>query len=725
MASSFFESPEASPILSKLESIKFDFLDKSGKVKDDIFDSFDSSTLQEWLSSHDIKDVSDNALAEAKKHKQWLFEDIKDYIESSKDSANAFIGKGKEYFEQNAEVIQSAVSGATNKAANKAGDVADQASDATENFKDTAEEVKQHIEENAEAAMNGDEEAIDSAASYAGFTGSEVEEVKETLKDVTDTVGDHTKKAKEYIATNSVGDILSDATEAIKDPKGAVEKAASYAGVTGTQAENIKETLKDATEAIGKKAQDAKDYVANHDAGEIKDQVVNQAKYVKDSVQENIKAAVNGDQDNIIDKAASYLDVTGTKADDIKETVAAVADNLGEKAQQAKDFVADKVASGSDSEHEFIRNIASKFNAYKEKVDEATATKAAGDSLLLDTFHNLLGEFESQLSSVGVSAKTYYKEAKEYANVFLQDLTTRADEDIQKLRSEADKKIKEINSNAEAKAKKSKKNADKIRQDAAEQVKQVTSNLDKNIADLSSKLEKDSGDIIAQLDTILKHAKDTIYKDSSDDNKTKEKKKEPVFSDEVTSPDKWSESRLAKYLKLRGTDPSDHTPSEVLEAVKDIYSDVESTGDFSIFLDAWNDSELKKILKNANKSVKGTREEIIDRVSEVYKETMDSLSEHADVRQKETRQLVDVLKRKSFDSFDSWSTEDLKEYLKSYGAKTSGKHSDLVNAAKDNYYHFVYGYRNDRATGIGALAENVKFRIKDFFNTFNFTHNDL
>lgn len=103
MGSLFFQESKADKIKKHLEAIGYEVTDSAGQIKDDIIESFDQQSLQDWLEAHGIHEKAEQTLETAKEHKDWLLEDIRDYAEQGQEASKKIIDKGKEYYEQGAE----------------------------------------------------------------------------------------------------------------------------------------------------------------------------------------------------------------------------------------------------------------------------------------------------------------------------------------------------------------------------------------------------------------------------------------------------------------------------------------------------------------------------------------------------------------------------------------------------------------------------------------------
>lgn len=351
-------------------------------------------------------------------------------------------------------------------------------------------------------------------------------------------------------------------------------------------------------------------------------------------------------------------------------------------------------------------------------------TAESVNSLLQDTFDSLLREFESRIERDNGNIDTYINDAQDFANAFIKDLDDQTEEDIGHLYEEAEAKISGYRANSDH----------KDISEVEESIRLVSEHLEKQIEGLSAQKEIEAEKIQTKLNNFIIAAEksslqdlDSVprignsasshHKNSKNPDQPQKKKKNnhklPEFTTFVTRPTYWRTERLEKYLRLRGFDTFGYKRDELLEIVLGVYKNAESNSKFAVILDSWSSSDLKQILNNANEDASGSREELLDRVSEVYADIATALSQQPETRQKKINEIVDVLKKKSFDNFKGWEPRELREYLDSYGARTDSDYYTLIEAAKDNYYHFIYGFATSRDDG----AVTVWGCIVSFFNS--------
>lgn len=124
LASLFFEDSKSDKIKNNLANIGYEVLDAAGTVKDSVFESFDKDSINDWLAAHNVYDAGNDFLEVAKKHKDWLLEDIQDYVDSGSDEAHKFIGKGKQFYEAKAAQATSAAAAASSSVSESAAHIA-------------------------------------------------------------------------------------------------------------------------------------------------------------------------------------------------------------------------------------------------------------------------------------------------------------------------------------------------------------------------------------------------------------------------------------------------------------------------------------------------------------------------------------------------------------------------------------------------------------------------
>lgn len=100
---SHFLERERISLLSQLKLMDRQLYDKNGELKEDVFDSWNTSDLEKWLQSHEIP-IQDNMIKShgylvrlAEKHRDLLKDDINWYLSTAKRKSSPFLEKTPEY----------------------------------------------------------------------------------------------------------------------------------------------------------------------------------------------------------------------------------------------------------------------------------------------------------------------------------------------------------------------------------------------------------------------------------------------------------------------------------------------------------------------------------------------------------------------------------------------------------------------------------------------------
>ena len=608
LASDFFQSTDSDKIKSQLQSIGYEVLDTAGSVKDSVIDSLDPESLKSWLKSHNVEDVGSDYLAEAKKHKDWLLDDIKNYVDSAQDTANAFISKNKEFYEQNAAKVQEAAGSA-------AEDAKDYAADKVAGFKDAAGNIYDSVVEKAGEVKDG---IIDSVKDFQGDFEHRAEDGHERVVHIKDAVVDKVGEIKDNIV-DSVKHHEYDAELRAHEGHDSVKHAA----------ENVQDFAKDRAEDV-------------HDAAEnVKKHAENQKEHVKDA------------------------------ASDAK--------------QHVKEHVDDAVDAASDAK----QNV-------KYHVDDAVDAAA-------DAADNVKARVKGKMSDFQAKAEYRWEDAEE---VFMDSLNS-VENGAKDIKDNVENKVKDAKDNTEKKIKDAKKDAENkakgAKDDAADKVDDAKEFVAENAANAKEAVE---------------NAKDNVADKA-------QKAKDYVYENFVTTTDKWSDDRLRKYLVSRGVDAKHSSREEMLETIQSVFGGIVSTTHVDALLDSWSAQDLKKVLKNAGAKYEGTRQELVERVSQIYTETVQAESQTEDELKYNIEKFIEQMKSKNNAHFERWNIDDLKEYLKSYGASVDGTREQLIEAAKDNYHHYINGIQSDRPKGIHAAIDSVKNYYHSLLSSLNFVKSDL
>lgn len=158
---------------------------------------------------------------------------------------------------------------------------------------------------------------------------------------------------------------------------------------------------------------------------------------------------------------------------------------------------------------------------------------------------------------------------------------------------------------------------------------------------------------------------------------------------------KWSDSKIKEFLDARGIAVPQHYTRDQLVALvarSKYNSPINFSGPSGKFwFDGWTRDELIKKLQLVGESIEGTRKELSERLYSSYAKAYESGSKQGNQAADSTKETVDGWKEATVDSFHKWSIEDLKDYLADFGSEVSGTRDNLVSAAKNNYYYFIYG----------------------------------
>ncbi|MBQ5153903.1 hypothetical protein EGM85_11665 [Macrococcus caseolyticus] len=158
---------------------------------------------------------------------------------------------------------------------------------------------------------------------------------------------------------------------------------------------------------------------------------------------------------------------------------------------------------------------------------------------------------------------------------------------------------------------------------------------------------------------------------------------------------KWSDSKLKEFLDARGVPvPQKYTRDQLVALVarSKYNSPINFNGPSGKYwFDSWTRDELVKKLQSVGESIEGTRKELSERVYSSYSKAYDLGKKQGGQTADSVKETVDGWKEATADSFQSWSIDDLKDYLAEFGSEVSGTKDSLVSAAKSNYYYFVHG----------------------------------
>lgn len=202
---------------------------------------------------------------------------------------------------------------------------------------------------------------------------------------------------------------------------------------------------------------------------------------------------------------------------------------------------------------------------------------------------------------------------------------------------------------------------------------------------------------------VVKGYSDSI-KDKLDDVYVNVKGNMPLpdqsFSPTAPPPRNWKTDRLRLYLLVRGVDPSHYTNEEMVGIATLILGNVEASGRFEIILDSWPEFRLESMAGDVKTN---SRFKLVESAAMKFNETVEKMHKDERLREQYVHKTIESTKDKVLDNFNDWSEYDLAMYLDSYGAQYAGY--SIVEVAKDNYYHFVHGFHNNRPNFMNSIPK--------------------
>lgn len=199
----------------------------------------------------------------------------------------------------------------------------------------------------------------------------------------------------------------------------------------------------------------------------------------------------------------------------------------------------------------------------------------------------------------------------------------------------------------------------------------------------------------------------------------------------------WSDSKIKEFLDARGVAVPQGSTRNQLNAlaarVKHSLPVNVNGPSGHYWFDGWSREELVKKLEETGESIEGSRKELADRLQKAYvksyyegasqgQKAADQIStkfediksateEYASEASDKIRAKFGEWKEATIDSFNSWSVDDLKEYLQEFGTEVGEAKDKLVEAASDNYHYFVYGEVPPK-----TFSEKIKKHLSDHFS---------
>ncbi|SCV01982.1 LAME_0G19812g1_1 [Lachancea meyersii CBS 8951] len=362
-SASRFANDERLSLLEQLDLANEQFVDKAGKVKDQVFNSWSSREIEDWLRVHKVK-IEDQAahdrkylLNVAKKNKNYLQDDALWYLEAAKKKASPFLAKSE-------EAVASVWS---------------QTADKWQGFKDyftQSDNIVNHtfllgVETWPKKRLRAFLDAR--GVSYSWFS---------TRSDLLDLVKQYRNRPLKNLATMPAvteffdGWSLENLREWVKDRNDDVTSSDVYKAASSKVSDILTETQRQGQKALSfaqKKGGDAADYAqakgfeaAQAAADYAKDAGSGAASFAKEKGSDATSYA----KDKGSDAAAYAKDKGGDASSYAKDKSNDAADYLKEKGSEAVEMVQQKTA---DMAHAAQDKGAEAYDAAGDKVDEWTS----------------------------------------------------------------------------------------------------------------------------------------------------------------------------------------------------------------------------------------------------------------------------------------------------------------------------------------------------------------
>ncbi|EEP82525.1 predicted protein [Uncinocarpus reesii 1704] len=158
--------------------------------------------------------------------------------------------------------------------------------------------------------------------------------------------------------------------------------------------------------------------------------------------------------------------------------------------------------------------------------------------------------------------------------------------------------------------------------------------------------------------------------------------------------EKWSDTRLKAFLDARGVPvPQGSKRNELLAKVR-LHRHKASTGYSAWTFDTWTKENLGKYLSSqhqkAMEKLSSNRDELLKQAQDAYASASKTGgSNYASV----TSYMASATGAAKDMTFNTWSKDDLRRYLESYGLKTKrdAEIDELREQARQNANYFMYG----------------------------------
>lgn len=219
----------------------------------------------------------------------------------------------------------------------------------------------------------------------------------------------------------------------------------------------------------------------------------------------------------------------------------------------------------------------------------------------------------------------------------------------------------------------------------------------------------------------------------------------------------WSDSRVKEFLDARGVNVPQGSSRNELNALAARFKHslpVNVNGPAGQFwFDGWSREELVKKLEEAGESIEGSRKELAQRVHKLYVDSYNSgkvegekaaehigsrvedlkeegskvaseaaehvatayedVKEHGDHAAHKIGSKLSEWRDATADSFNSWSLDDLREYVREFGVDVADTKDKLVEAARYHYHYFTKGQAPPQTTyeKIKAHLSNTKSTV--------------
>lgn len=177
----------------------------------------------------------------------------------------------------------------------------------------------------------------------------------------------------------------------------------------------------------------------------------------------------------------------------------------------------------------------------------------------------------------------------------------------------------------------------------------------------------------------------------------------------------WSDSKLAEFLKARQVELPAAPTHEQLVALAETSRQklVDTKNSVSRFwFDSWSYDDLKNQLEKLQQSTEGSRQVLADRLSSEYENLKDAWAKGKTEGNKQAQEFLESAAKWRDATFDNWSADDLKEYLKGFGPAEPTTTDKLIADAKAKWNYFVYGEPPTAQEQVAAKIKKTAYSIK-------------